>query len=122
MKSIPSVNVLSGKADRTLGASDQLQKTNHRRQFQSEADGADLPVVLFNHLHFAEAKKRDSPFPVDDLEGLIGDIQEQHTFHKPILEAVTLADFITIAINKTKKRGIQLKNGAVPPYPCWGAP
>ena len=71
---IPCINVLPGKLDRAFMPFDHLEQADHRGEFESKADGVNIEVVLFDHLHLPEAEHGNGLFPVDNLQRLVGDV------------------------------------------------
>jgi hypothetical protein len=79
--SVPGIDVLPGKFHRAFRALDQAEQSHHGRQLDGETDGMDFPIILLDHLHLPETKHGHRFFPVDDLERLVGDVQEEYLLH-----------------------------------------
>jgi len=51
---------------------DAAEQADDARKLHGEADTADLPIVLGEHLHLLLEKQRQGPLPRDDIERLVG--------------------------------------------------
>src|SRR5688572_30146882 len=60
---------------------DVAEQPNDRRQLEAEGGRADLAVVRGDHLDLPLAPERDRFLPVDDLQGLVGRVQEERLLH-----------------------------------------
>jgi hypothetical protein len=63
---------------------DVPEEADDRRQPKRDRDRSHLPVVGRDDLDFPLAEQRDGLLPVDDLERLVGRVQEERLLHATV--------------------------------------
>ena len=71
------------------------KQPDDRRQLEADRNGPNLPVVHGDNLNLALAPKGDSLLPVDNLEGLIGRVEEKRLFHATTVRSETLVSNVS---------------------------
>src|ERR671912_1823131 len=64
---------------------DVTKQPDDGRQFKGKRDGTDLAVVMRNNLDLPLAPQRHRLLPMNDLQRLVGCVEEERLLHSPAL-------------------------------------